>query len=273
MMKFPSTLKFLLACGFAVSMANISPAVAAGFKPHRAVYDLTLKNAESASGISTLSGKMVFEVQGSVCEGYTVEFRLITEIGTSNGTSRLTDVRTSSFEAPDGADFQFLTQTFLDQKLTQESRGVATRDAGSLKVALKEPTEKLVTFDRKVMFPSQHFFEIIRMAQAGEKFLSVDVYDGSEDGDTFYETAAVIGKPRDIVIPEGEPEGQSIKHWPVIISYYDPRKGKIDATPIYTLRFLTNVPGVSRDLTMDYNSFVIRGELADLTFFPDQSCD
>jgi len=263
----------LLAFGLAAFASGGLQVAADSFKPHRAVYDLTLKSAEGGSGISSLAGKMVFEVQGSVCEGYTVEFRLITEITASNGAARLTDVRTSSFEAGDAADFQFMTQTFLDQKLAQESRGAATRKQGALQVALKKPSEKQVTFDQRIMFPSQHFFEIIRMAQAGETFLSVDVYDGSEEGDTFFETATVIGKAREIESPKGQPEIKSKKHWPVIITYYDPRKGQIDATPIYTLRFLTNAPGVSREVTMDYNSFVISGKLSDLEFFPVRSCD
>lgn len=266
-------IKRSLAFGVVALVGLVPAALADNFRPHRAVYDLTLKSAESKSGISALTGKMVFEVQGSACEGYAVEFRLITEISASNGAGRLTDVRTSSFEAGDGADFQFLTKTYLDQKLAQESRGAATRGKGKLEIAITKPEEKKISFDQRIMFPSQHFLEIIRLAQAGEKFFSVDVYDGSEEGDTFFETAAVIGKPREIEVPEGEPASESKTHWPITISYYDPRKGKIDATPIYTLRFLANAPGISRDLSMDYNSFVIKGKLSDLTYFPLQSCE
>jgi EipB-like len=264
-----------LAAAVVVGAVLAAPAVAhaAKFQPHRAVYDLSLKSAESRSGIAALSGKMVFEVQGSKCEGYAIEFRLITETTGSNGAVRLTDVRTSSFEAGDGDGFQFLTQTYLDQQLTQESRGAATRTDEELEVELKKPAEKTVTFDENVLFPSQHFLEIIRRAEAGETFFNVDIYDGSEEGDTFYETATVIGKPRDIVVQEGDAKGRTEKHWPVVISYYDPTKNQTDSTPIYTLSFLTNGPGVSRDLKMDYEAFSIAGKLSELEFLQTPDCD
>ena len=261
-----------IGCAALVGLAA-QPAFSENFRPHRAAYDLKLKSAEGGSGISALTGKMVFEVRGSECEGYTVDFRLITEISTTAGETRLTDVRTSSFEDGAGQNFQFMTQTFFNQKLNQESRGTAIRGDGGLKVVLKKPEAKEIEFDGDLMFPSQHFFEVIRMAQAGQSFLSAKVYDGSEEGDIFFETATVIGKPRDIVVPQGEPETSSKQHWPVVITYYDPLKDQTDATPIYTLRFLTNAPGVSRDLNMDYNSFVMQGKLADLTLFPMRSCD
>ncbi len=250
----------------------IGDAQATGFMPHRAVYDLTLQSAETASGIAALSGKMVFEVQGSACEGYSVEFRLITQITATNGTVRMTDVRTSSFEKPDGDGFQFLSQTFLDQKKTQESRGEATRDGAGMQVALSKPSEKSVSFDEAIMFPSQHFQEIIRRAQAGDRFLSVGVYDGSEEGETFFETSTVIGNPRDIEDPAGQPAIESKTHWPVVISYFEPKSGQVDTTPIYTLSFLTNAPGISRDLKMDYNAFAIKGTLAELERFEVAAC-
>ncbi|MEM8811618.1 MAG: cell envelope integrity EipB family protein [Pseudomonadota bacterium] len=270
----PSGARTLAVCvPFAFSGAlAVHEAGAAGFQPHRAVYDLTLQSAETQSGISALAGKMVFEVQGSVCEGYSVEFRLITEITATNGAVRLTDVRTSSFEAGNGQDFQFLSKTFLDQKLSQESRGKATRSEEILEVELTEPSKRTVTFGKDVLFPSQHFFEIIRLAEAGENFYNVGVYDGSEGGDTFFETATVIGKPRDLTVGNEALAPRNLRHWPVVISYYDTRTTRADSMPIYTLSFMTNAPGISRDIKMDYNSFVIKGDLADLEFFNSEDC-
>jgi len=260
-----------LACCQALSVAGMS-AGANEFQPHRAVYELSLDRVEDGSGISAVSGKMVYEFRGSACEGYTVDVRLITDITATNGASRLTDVRTTRFEAGDASGFQFFTRAFQDQKLAQESRGVASREDEKLLVSVKKPAEKDLTFDGGILFPSQHFIEIIRQAQAGEQFYSVDVYDGSQEGDSYFESTAVIGKPREIAIPEAEPANISKKYWPIVISYYDPRKNRTDSTPVYTLSFLSNVLGIFRDMKMDYNSFVIDGKLSDLTIFPIQSC-
>lgn len=246
---------------------------AAAFQPHRAVYDLALEKAEDRSGITGLSGKMVYEVKGSACDGYTVEFRLITEMTAANGVTQLTDVRTSSFEEGDGDGFHFLTQTFRNRTLSQESRGDASRSESDLEVVLKKPSAKTLRFDEKVLFPSQHFIEIIRRAEAGETFYTENVYDGSDDGETYFQTTTVIGQPRPLSIAEKGGAAKPETHWPVVIAYYDPRQSNTDATPVYTLSFLTNAPGVSRELKMDYDSFAIAGTLADLELFKPAACE
>src|SRR5262245_12207745 len=78
--------------------------------PHRAVYDLALDRASDRSGITGLSGRMVYEFNGSACEGYTVTFRFVTRIDTSDVT-RLTDQQTTTFEDGDGKTFSFVTKS------------------------------------------------------------------------------------------------------------------------------------------------------------------
>ena len=94
------------------------PALAAPqLAPHRAVYDLALDKASDRSGITGLAGRMVYEFNGSPCEGYTVKFRFVTQIDTSEN-SRLTDQQTTTFEDGDGKSFNFVTRTFVDQSRT-----------------------------------------------------------------------------------------------------------------------------------------------------------
>ena len=59
--------------GSGVSSAFATPAT--GLAPHRAVYDLKLKDATERSGIAGMYGRMVYEFNGSPCDGYTVSFR------------------------------------------------------------------------------------------------------------------------------------------------------------------------------------------------------
>ena len=54
--------------------------------PHRAVYDLALDKASDRSGITGITGRMVYEFNGSACEGYTVTFRFVTRIDTGDTT-------------------------------------------------------------------------------------------------------------------------------------------------------------------------------------------
>lgn len=55
---------------FAVMTASGATAASANvLVPHRAVYDLELKDASDRSGIAGMYGRMVYEFNGSACEG------------------------------------------------------------------------------------------------------------------------------------------------------------------------------------------------------------
>ncbi|TIN06275.1 MAG: DUF1849 family protein, partial [Mesorhizobium sp.] len=90
----------LLPAVFSMAPAFAVPALQA----HRAVYDLTLDKASDRSGITGISGRMVYEFNGSPCEGYTVKFRFVTQIVTNENT-RLTDQQTTTFEDAEGKTF------------------------------------------------------------------------------------------------------------------------------------------------------------------------
>jgi hypothetical protein len=91
---------------------------------HRAVYDLTLKSASERSGITEMAGRMVYEFNGSACEGYTVSFRFVSEIATGDDT-RVTDQQTTTFEDVRDRTFRFVTRSFVNQQLDRETRGAA----------------------------------------------------------------------------------------------------------------------------------------------------
>ena len=108
--------------------------------PHRAVYDLALDKASDRSGITGITGRMVYEFNGSACEGYTVTFRFVTRIDTGD-TTRLTDQQTTTFEDAEGKTFSFVTKSFVDQNLDKEIKGTATRTATGVKVEIDKPEQ------------------------------------------------------------------------------------------------------------------------------------
>src|SRR5688572_29375947 len=122
-----------------VAALAVGPALAAApLISHRAVYDLALDKASDKSGITGLQGRMVYEFNGSPCEGYTVNFRFVTRIDTSEN-SRLTDQQTTTFEDGGGKSFSFVTKSFSDQALERELKGTATREPDGLKVEIDKP--------------------------------------------------------------------------------------------------------------------------------------
>lgn len=261
-------------CLFA-GLAGVAPsgAAAATLVPHRAVYDLQLKDASERSGISSMYGRMVYEFNGSACEGYTVSFRFVTQVDTGD-EARLTDQQTTTFEDVRKRSFRFLTRSFTDEKLDKEVRGSANRAANAISVDITEPAKKKVELTPS-LFPTEHMMDVIKKAREGQSFFEARVFDGSDSGDKAMYTTTVLGKletPRQNdadADKAGTLSAQS--YWPVTIAYFTDDNTS-DALPIYRMSFKLYENGVTRDLTMDYGDFVLSGHLANLELFKEQAC-
>ena len=253
----------------AVTAGASAAASASALLPHRAVYDLELKNASDRSGITGLKGRMVYEFNGSACEGYTTTFRYVTEI--DNGEQlRLTDQQTTTFEAGDGSEFRFLTKSFVDKQLDTETVGDASSGAGGIAVKLKKPKEEKLALE-KSQFPTQHLIELLSKAEKGEKFYETTIYDGSDEADKILSTTVIIGKDGNApatATDDSAPMKDLGKghHWPVSLSYFED-SNESDGLPIYQIAFKLYDNGITRDLVMDYGDFSMTGRLVDLKVF------
>ncbi|GAA5540903.1 MULTISPECIES: cell envelope integrity protein EipB [Brucella/Ochrobactrum group] len=235
--------------------------------PHRAVYDLTLDRADEKSGISGLTGRMVYEFNGSACEGYTTNFRFVTRIDMEEQPQRVTDQQTTTFEGSDGKSFRFVNKTFVDKELVKEVRGDAKLEGGKTVVELSKPKENKIDL-RGTQFPTQHMEELIGKAEAGQKFYQTSLFDASEDADRVVATTVVVGKGQTPSDDETKFMGPFSKDpvWPVTIAYFDDKE-KQDGLPIYRINFKLYRNGITRDLTMDYGDFAMRGKLVKLDVF------
>jgi hypothetical protein len=244
-------------------------ASAAPLLPHRAVYDLALDDATDSSGITGLSGRMVYEFNGSACEGYTVTFRFVTQIE-ANETSRMTDQQTTTFEAGDGSEFSFVTRSFVDRNLDKETRGSALMSEAGTKVSIEMPEPQNHELERS-QFPTHHLIEVLEKANAGENFYETTIYDGSEDGDKLMTTTVILGQKT--ALDDGDAEADAVEaiageeFWPVDIAYFDLSDVSGEETPTYRISMKLYDNGVTRDLTMDYGDFAISGRLVDLELF------
>lgn len=248
-------------------------------QPHRAVYDLSLDKASDRSGITGITGRMVYEFNGSPCEGYTVKFRFVTQINTSENT-RLTDQQTTTFEDAQGKTFSFVTKSFVDQTLDKEIKGTATKEAKGIKVDIDKPEKN--TFELgATQFPTQHLVELIGKAEKGETFYETNLFDGSEDADKVMTTTVIVGKPAEA--KKDDPELPALaklskdKYWPVNIAYFDEtKKDSGEEVPEYRISFKLHENGLTRDLVMDYGDFSMTGKLVNLALFntaPKKTCN
>lgn len=254
-----------------LSSAALPAAAAPLLAPHRAVYDLELDKASDRSGITGIAGRMVYEFNGSPCEGYTVKFRFVTQIATSEN-SRLTDQQTTTFEDADGKSFSFVTKSFVDQNLDKEVKGTATRQPDKLDVEIEKPEKESLNLG-STQFPTQHLLELIGKANEGQTFYETTLFDGSEDADKVMTTTVVVGRKTDA--QPSDPELSALhglskdQYWPVDIAYFEPsgKDSTGEETPEYHISFKLHENGLTRDLTMDYGDFSMKGKLVDLKLF------
>lgn len=260
-----------------------SPAVA--LAPHRAVYEISLDQARGGTAVTDMSGRMVYELTGSTCDGYTQNMRFVTRMSTQEGVV-LSDMRSSSWEDGVAKLFRFTSSQYKDAKLSESTQGDAARaeGGGEVVVDLTKPGKKAVKLKQGIYFPIQHSIALLAAARKGETVFQADLYDGSEKGEKYYATTAYIGRiqPKGFnkQLPAVSPQSTAaaarlddLVSWPVSISYFDPAKEKQDGMPSYELAFLYFENGVSRRLFIDYGDFAIRGVLKELSFLDVSKCD
>jgi hypothetical protein len=249
--------------------------------PHRAVYEMALGQARTGSSVTGIKGRMVYELTGSACEGYTQNMRFVTEMSSQEGAPTVTDLRSSTWEDQDARIFRFNSTTVKDEKATDATVGDANRagPAGEIKVELTKPAKSTKSLPPGTYFPVQHSIALLEAARTGKSTFRADLYDGSDKGEKAYDTSARIGGKlaagADKKVPElknAEPL-KALPAWPVTISYYDKAQSNQDATPVYELGFLYYENGVSRKLVIDYGDFSIKGEISAITFLEPTKCE
>jgi len=265
----------------ALTILSANTVFAAGFEvlvPHRAVYDVSLVEAQGRSGIEAMSGRIVYELTGNACEGIAVRFRFVTKIQTGRDEF-VTDQQSASHESADGKEFSFTTKSFVNDQQDQDISGSAVQKESGIRVNLggKEPREIDLPSG---LFTTSHLIAIMQSAEKGVPFLSHKVFDGSGDGDNVLDSATVIGLEKRV---EEKLEGESGKElgglldegaWPVTMSYFDTKvDNTAESLPIYEASFLLYKNGVTRDLTMRYPDYELKAVLSELEYFDADECE
>jgi hypothetical protein len=253
----------------------------APFAPHRAVYELSMGDSTAGSGVTGVTGRMVYELKGSPCDGYTQNMRFVTVMTNQEGSETLSDLRNSSWEEADAKKLTFSSTQYQNDELADSSQGDAARSKGATPVVgvdLVKPAKKRVSLPPDIYFPMQHASTLVQAAKSGVKMFAANLYDGSEQGEKYYLTNTVIGKKYDTGSKafsasfKGADKLANVESWPMTISYFEAGKDKQDETPAYELSFRYFEDGVTSDLKIDYGEFSIKGELKELTFLDPGKC-
>ncbi len=260
-----------------VPAAYASPSSILPLASHRAAYELSLVEPTSPARSSaqtpiSASGLIAYEFRGSECEGYTSNFRQMTQMERSEGEPLSMDVNAMSFEDADGKSMRFQVNSQGAEE-TPPVAGTATRGTDDdMRVELTKPAPKKIDFGHDVLFPTQHIERLIEAAKAGGGAIQARVYDGSDTGAKIYATMAVVGKEASKPSDDAETaaELRGVRRWPVVVSYFD--EVSKDSAPEYTLSFDLYENGVSGTLKLDYGTFALRARLRKLEILPTSTC-
>jgi len=263
-------LTIALAAGSGLAGGPVFAAASGPFLSHQALYELSLVKSRGSNAISGARGRILYNFTGNACEGYTSEFRQVSELDSGEGKVTLSDLRSSSWEDGAGKSYRFKIDARMNDSDSAPVDGIAERTGDHITVKLKQPVAKTFDLDGSIVFPTEQIQHIIAAAREGKRVLELTVYDGSDNGEKVYNTLSVIGQPisgdRAPASPDASTSNDAMKsltRWPVTVSYYD-RDAKAkdgEQTPVYAMSFELYENGVSRALVLDYNDFVVSGAM------------
>ena len=265
---------FRLSLGaLAVAAITFGPAQAGAgvpFLPHQALYELSLVKSRGSSPVNSARGRILYNFTGNACNGYTSDFRQVSELDLGEGKVTLSDLRSTAWEDGAGKSYRFKIDSRMNDQPSSPVDGIAERTGDHITVKLKLPEAKTFTLDGATVFPTEQIKRIIAAAREGKSLLELSVYDGSDNGEKVYNTLTVIGAlvaaDKAAAKPDASTASDELKtmtRWPVTVSYYDrdAKRTEGEQTPVYAMSFELYENGVSRSLVLDYNDFVIAGAL------------
>ena len=244
------------------------PAHAAALAAHHAVYALSL-DASKTQDVANAHGTMTYDVTDT-CGAWATSQHLVLDFTNGDGQDvhMVTDYAT--LESKDGTHLDFHTKQVTDQAVTEQLDGTATLEhaGGRGHADYTSPQKTQVLLPVGTLLPMAHLAALIDAAEAGRKFLSVPLFDGTgADGaqDTFV-TLESWAKPQ----PGKWPALAALASGHVHIAYFD--RTKATETPDYEINMTYFANGVADGLAMDFGAFKMAGTLTQLDLLPAPRC-
>jgi hypothetical protein len=125
-----------------VTVGEADAAANGAFLSHQALYELSLLKSRGTNTINSARGRILYSFTGSACEGYTSEFRQVSEMDSGDDKVTLSDLRSTSWEDATGKTYRFKIDSRMNNVDTGPVDGIAERVGDHITVKLKQPQEK-----------------------------------------------------------------------------------------------------------------------------------
>ncbi len=270
------TRRFCASALFAFAIS--SHATAASLAPHRAFYILEADRLDDKGGITAIAGKLAYEITGSDCDGYAVNYRIANRYVQGEGAPQTMDIQLSSFESGDGLELDIRQKQYVNGNLDSETRVKAARPkAGGVASGQVEAKEnKTFEIDAKAIFPTAFQKQMMVDAEKGETRSAAIVFEGSDDQKatravSFIGVKKPVGKIASGADASTLQDLNKLASWPVTVSYYA-LDAAGDEQPTYTASFNMLENGVSTDLVLDYGTYALKGKLEKIEMLKPETC-
>ena len=247
----------------AAALAASVPAPAPTITPlaaHRAVYNLTL-DGHPEGDVTAARGTMGYEVIDA-CDGWAVRQRLDMTVTNSDGQDVHMVSDYATWESKDGLKLRFHMKQVTDSAVTAQTDGDAsfTARGGPGEAHYTLPHDNTVKLAPGTLFPMAHTEALIAAAREGKKFITLPLFDGTDDDGPEDSSIAIIDwkPPSDTKWPILSP----LPSTRVRLAFFDHKPGT--TTPNYQvgMRYWEN--GIADDLQMDFGDFIMAAKMEKL---------
>jgi EipB-like len=302
------------ACGAAALTAAFlwnGSASAVEITAHRALYSMSLAGSKTDSGVTGANGEMGYQ-WGETCGGWTVEQRYQLTINYSESQDVNIVSNFVTWESKDGLHYRFNQKETRNGTVDEEIRGSAQLDGPGKggTITFEKPKPQTMKLPAGTLFPSAHTILLIQKAEAGDNFVSRQVFDGATvEGAVL--VSAVIGpkiepkaadtkvdpKAKSAADPKGDPKAKAAADpkgpaanaddgqpnedpqnnpvlqrpgWRMRLAFF-PADPNAEK-PDYELGMLLLDNGISRDMTIDYGDYKINAKLVKIEALGKPHC-
>jgi hypothetical protein len=237
---------------------------------HRATYELTMES--NKGDINDARGSMSYEVTDA-CDGWATRQRLTLNITNREGQDIQTVSDYATWESKDGLSMRFRMRQTTDGAMTDQAEGTAKLDRaggpGAIHYVL--PEDKSMPLPAGTVFPMAHTEAILAAAEAGKKFVTLPLFDGTGDKGAQDSSIFITGwDAKGGAAPY--PPLANMPNGKVRIAFFDRVAGgaasKPDGTPDYEVAMKYWANGVADDMHMDFSDFVMKGALKEFRLEP-----
>lgn len=262
----------------AVASLLCHSAAAADIVPYRASYALSLASTRTSSQVVGAGG-MLLDEWDEACDGWTEQEHFYQRLEYANDApDQGTDEAYSNlvtWEAKDGLRFQFDMRQASTGNSYEEIKGHATLDrtgkAGT--AAFASPESMTLPLPRGTLFPAAYTRLLIERAQAGDRFISRKLFDGTDATSANLVTAVIERRLSPNAGADKKLAANPLLHrpsWQIRLAFFSAAKG--DEEPDYEedVQLLDN--GVMQDMVFDYGTYAVHAELDRIEALPRPHC-